>query len=479
MGRYIMQCIFVRLVRNCSFLLILHLAIWGGFSVTHSYADAQAAPEAVTLPAHWQFSSVKESVFDSKVFVAETGNRSRPTVLLVHGMGQAGLLDWLKVIPALEKRYHVVAIDLPGFGRSEKPEGKYSPTNYARVITQIKPKYSQGPVQVVGHSMGAAVTLRYASMFPQDVKSIVLVDAAGILERTAFVKHGAASLIDDTQVPLLFEGMKQLAERYADKVMEVLGNAPDPTQALGNYELIWGKLLGNRSNVNAGLALVNENFASAIFTLPHNVNLIWGRGDQVAPLRTGKLLEKQLKKARLNVIDGARHVPMASHSRVFNEILLTVLAEDSSAIPSSSIAKQELICKNETNKTYKGTYSRVTIENCRAVKLQNVATNSLKVKASRLELENVSVLAEGLAASIDNSVVLGTNLELKGSTGLLVSDSRMDLAGVSIEAKGLGVSIDEISELIFSISRMSSSEYKGTIHGHFKLANSVLDHHVD
>ena len=84
---------------------------------SNALSSAESAAPPVVFPPHWQISMLHESVFNSRVFVVEAGQRSRPTVMLVHGLGQAGLTDWLAVIPALEQQFHVIALDLPGFGR--------------------------------------------------------------------------------------------------------------------------------------------------------------------------------------------------------------------------------------------------------------------------------------------------------------------------------------------------------------------------
>ena len=83
------------------------------------------------------------------------------------------------------------------------------------------------------------------------------------------------------------------------------------------------------------------------------------------------------------------------------------------------------------------------------------------------------------AAVIDASVVLATNVRLKGKKGLVASESRIDFAGANIEAEDIGVAVEAVSELIFSISRMTSSDYHGTLHGQYKLENDVLDYRIN
>ena len=469
------------------FFLILILASSVAFT-TEEYLPL--SPDQ--LPKHWRLSSIQETQFDSAVFVADVGQRTKPLVILIHGMGQAGLTDWLSVIPALETDYRVVAIDLPGFGRSEKPEGQYSPKNYAKVIHHIKQTFSKQPVAVVGHSMGAAVALRYASMYPDDIERVVLVAAAGILERTAFVKHSIGALIDGKDVPVILEGAKVFVEQYAGSIVEKINQLPDASGMLGNYQLLWGKLLVNKSNMNAGLALVDEDFSDAIFGSAHAVHLIWGENDDVAPLRTGKLLERQLPSSHLDIIDGASHVPMITHSAQFNNLLLSALTNDSSAVtndsdigrearvPSSPITdmfiaeNETLTCNNDSGKVYSGYYKKVIINNCKSIVLRDVVTGSLEIKSSQLTLENIEIDSSSAAMIIDQSVVIGTNLNISGVSAIYVANSRIDFAGMVLQSSAKAISVHGPTQLIFSVSQLKSAKYSGLVHGHYQMASGDL-----
>jgi pimeloyl-ACP methyl ester carboxylesterase len=445
-----------------------------------SFAVEPPSYPATSMPEHWQLTLVDETVFGSKVFVAEIGDPQLPTVLLIHGMGQIGLKDWLKVIPALEQHYHVVALDLPGYGRSDKPPGKYSPSNYAAVVHQVKQQFSAAPVHVVGHSMGGAVSLRYADLYPEDVSTVVLVAAAGILERSAFVKHSLTGLINNQQLPELLEGAQDLVDQYAGNVMDWLNRLPDPTSALGNYQLLWGGLLVNRSNANAGLALVEEDFSRAIFNSETAFEIIWGRNDRVAPLRTGKLLAGQLRHARLSIIEDAEHLPMHSNTAEFNALLLAALSRSSAPEITTATAaddiKQapELSCKDQRNKVYSGSYSRISINNCRGIVLQDIRASSLEINASQLEIENLTLKTDQLAMIVDQSLVVGTNIVIEAKTAMRVANSRIDFAGSLISSSDSAVLVDAPSTLVFSVSQLDSASYKGYLHGNYRIQHGAL-----
>ena len=100
---------------------------------------------------------IDEPVFNSRVAVYEAGRGNARSILLVHGIGQGGARDFRYQIDWLKQSFHVVAVDLPGFGDSDKANVLYSPANYARVLKHVADRFLRRPFALVGHSMGAVV----------------------------------------------------------------------------------------------------------------------------------------------------------------------------------------------------------------------------------------------------------------------------------------------------------------------------------
>jgi pimeloyl-ACP methyl ester carboxylesterase len=98
-------------------------------------------------------------------------------VLLVHGLGGSHL-NWLSVAPHLAERYRVYALDLPGFGRSPLAGRRSSIAANIVVLTRAIPELSDGPVVLIGNSMGGLLSIGVAAMHPTLVRSLVLVDPA-------------------------------------------------------------------------------------------------------------------------------------------------------------------------------------------------------------------------------------------------------------------------------------------------------------
>jgi pimeloyl-ACP methyl ester carboxylesterase len=105
--------------------------------------------------------------------VAGTGPK---TVILVHGW-TCDSTSWSEQIPALEKKYRVVTLDLPGHGKSDAPkDGKYSMELFARAIESVRAETKADRVVLVGHSMGTPVIVEYARLYPQHTAALVFAD---------------------------------------------------------------------------------------------------------------------------------------------------------------------------------------------------------------------------------------------------------------------------------------------------------------
>ena len=98
-------------------------------------------------------------------------------MVLVHGWA-SDLSVWRSQIPVLEGRVRVLAIDLPGHGRSDKPTVAYSMDFFARAVNAVVEAAQVDQVVLVGHSMGTPVARQFYRLFGGKVKGIVVVDGA-------------------------------------------------------------------------------------------------------------------------------------------------------------------------------------------------------------------------------------------------------------------------------------------------------------
>ncbi len=438
-------------------------------------------------PSDWSFEFVKEPVFNASILKVEAGQAHKDTVILIHGLGQAGFEDWLNQIEALAQHYHVLTLDLPGFGYSEKPPGRYSPTHYGETINWLANRYGKNRIHVVGHSMGGTIAIRYAYNHPEKVASVTLIDAAGILERTAFIKHSAMIPFKTHHVNGWLRRFSGTLQDLADSVME--RTARDlPTQILLRSDQAWNLLLSDLPNTNAAIAMIEENFNEALRRFPHPTSVIWGRQDPIAPLRTGYLLAHVMPRASLHIIDDAEHVPMKSHPAEINKRLLAhfenpkalIVASDSLAAPVQVATENRqtlpnLVCRHQSGLTYSGRYNKVVMEHCSDISLIDFQAHSVELNESVVSMRNVTINAEDTALKAVESVIKLTNGLFRGKIGIYASGSRLDLAGLDIEASDDGIYSSGKSRVFLSICSVQSAQYQGYAHGAFVLTRRSID----
>jgi pimeloyl-ACP methyl ester carboxylesterase len=422
----------------------------------------------------WVYSYFQEPVFNSKVAILQTGLQHKESILLVHGLGQLGMQDWYSVIPFLATKYHVIAVDLPGFGYSEKPEGRYSPTRYAKVIEAVSEKFSKGRFTLIGHSMGGAVSLRFASMYPESLKKLILVDVAGVLHQTAFVKNAVQLNLDENKSHDKLKNIVSQVNDLGGSLVELI-SANSVSETIQESEFAWNLIKGS-PNTNAAVSLIEENFSLALPKVSVETFIIWGAEDNVAPLRTAKVLEQHIQGARLSVIDGAGHVPMKSHNELFLKLLETSLnGTITKQQPIESLVnKGDLICENLNNQKYSGSYNKVHIKNCSNVQLIDLTAKQWLIEDSLVNAENITIKSEYSAFTAVESVVNITNGLIHSKKAIKLSGSRLDVAGVNIIADENSIIGDVGSKLIFSVSHIKDKFYQGHVHGTYSLKNQTI-----
>lgn len=102
------------------------------------------------------------------------------TLMLVHGF-TSNLFSWNEVMPELSSHYRVIALDLPGYGFSDKPEDvTYDYKLFSDSIKQFLDTKGIGKLSIAGNSMGGGTSIRFTLDHPGMVEKLILVDSAGV-----------------------------------------------------------------------------------------------------------------------------------------------------------------------------------------------------------------------------------------------------------------------------------------------------------
>jgi pimeloyl-ACP methyl ester carboxylesterase len=431
-------------------------------------AAAEPPAPAAGVPG-MEAQRIDEPVFGGHMVVYEAGRgRGRP-VLLVHGIGQSGARDWRETVAWLKQTHHVVAVDLPGFGASDKANVLYSPANYVRVLKHVADRFLQKPFALAGHSMGAVVALRYAASYPRDVSRLVVIDAPGILHRNSVTARFLA-----------FLGMRFMPP-WLDPLQELLGLARralaplerlhlDPRVILESPELRASVLGGDPVKI-AGLAVVSENLAPDLPEIGAETLLLWGAEDGLAPPRTGHVLALTLAHARLEIVAGAGHTPMLEAPQEFRRRLEPFLERGLEGLPPPAAAPMQKhgagSCRDERDAVFEGDYDTLVLERCLGASIRHARVRELRVADSRITIDDSVIGGGETGMQAANSTVVATGVRFEGEVAIRASASRLDLAAVDVRGSQAAVVAPVTSFVVFSLSKVHSPNLRGEVHAFF------------
>jgi pimeloyl-ACP methyl ester carboxylesterase len=263
---------------------------------------------------------------------SDTGDEE--PVVLVHGLG-GQWQNWLENIPRLALDRRVVAMDLPGFGLTPEPDDNegMSITRYGRFVNGLCDELGLREVELVGNSMGGYIAAEVAIQFPERVKRLVLVSAAGI------------SSAETLQAPILMFGRvataivtntaarhRKLAARPLTRHSSLLLVARHPRLLKPDlaYEGFF-KGAGKPGFDGALRACLDYDFRDRLPEVKVPTLIVWGEKDSIIPVRDADEFERLIEDSRKVVMKDTGHISMAERPTAFNDVLVDFLAEEGAA----------------------------------------------------------------------------------------------------------------------------------------------------
>jgi pimeloyl-ACP methyl ester carboxylesterase len=235
-----------------------------------------------------------------RIHYLEAAAASGPGIplLLVHGLGARGEV-WAPLIPTLAAQgFHVYAIDLLGFGRSDKPDVDYSMALQQKTVLDFMQAIHLPHAEVIGWSMGGWVALKLALDNPKVVDRLVVFDAAG----TYFPPTFDASLFTPTDAASL----SVLAGRLSP-----LPKAPLPAFVVRSVIDLFHR---NGWVIHRSMASMERGDDLLDFRLRHITRptlIVWGAADNLIPPSVGEFMHQQIPNSSLLLVQGCGHLVAA------------------------------------------------------------------------------------------------------------------------------------------------------------------------
>lgn len=254
------------------------------------------------------------SINGIEVFYRETGSLTDPTIVMIHGfLGSS--YDYIDIIESIKSNYHVIAVDLVGFGLSEKSATfEYYKANQAEVVAALLQQKGISSYTLVGHSMGGEVALNLAYLYPLRVEQLILIDSAGLQtdRQAAFPSSFYDGVFKNYYVQKAF-----LGSAYGDKSVV--------TEKMFDEMYYFNRQIP--ANIMQRYSQYNDSgdIGAHLEEITTNALLIWGEKDSFIPLSYGEEMAARLPNAEISVIDGAGHLPFDEQPGLFTSILFEFL----------------------------------------------------------------------------------------------------------------------------------------------------------
>ena len=266
------------------------------------------------------------TVNGKKVHYVEAGNG--PPIILIHGFFYHTVM-WKKNIHALSEKFKVYAIDLWGWGYSERlNENEYSIERYGKQIVGFIDALNIKKATLVGQSMGGGISVYVAAHYPERVDRLILVDPSvipypmttiGRIYQLPFIGEFMNSIPGDALMKnnirtIWFYDKNKASDEYCREVLQ-------PFCIKGSYA---GMMFILRHVLKEPYV---EREANLLANMAIPTLIIHGREDKAIPLDRSQKLNDLWKISKLVIIDKAGHSPHEEYPDKFNKLAIKFLSE--------------------------------------------------------------------------------------------------------------------------------------------------------
>ncbi len=254
-------------------------------------------------------------VFGAKIRYLEAGDQTKPTVILLHGLGGQAE-NWQFNIAALAAEFHVIAPDQIGFGKSDKPLIKYRVGTYVDFLDKFMAELKIEKASLVGNSLGGWVSALMAIKYPNRVEKIVLADAAGLKP-------------NEVDFKLIYSLNYSTRDEVRALVKMIFYN-----QAIFGSDAFIEQSMSLRVLANDGYTINSliesikrdEDFLDPrLSEIKKPTLIIWGKQDGLLPLSDGQKFNNGISGSQIIIFDQCGHVPQVEKAADFNKEVLKFL----------------------------------------------------------------------------------------------------------------------------------------------------------
>lgn len=284
------------------------------------------------LDLDWRAHQRWVSVDGQAVNTIELGEDVGQPLVFVHGLS-GSWPNWLEQLPVFAHEHRVLALDLPGFGRSPMPAGAISIAGYARLLDGLLAQRGIDAATVVGNSMGGFIGAELAISFPRRAERLVLVSAAGVSTHGTPARRRAETAL--RRLDVVLAGTTAWVAAHSDSItrrprmrealMRLVVSHPGKLPAALAAEQVRGA--GKPGFFDALQAILDYDVRERLPLIACPTLIVWGERDQTIPLAHGLAAHEAIPRSRLQTLPAAAHFPHLEDPEGVAELLRSFLRE--------------------------------------------------------------------------------------------------------------------------------------------------------
>ena len=245
-------------------------------------------------------------------------------ILFIHGLGSSAD-RWLDIPDAISMYYHTIAVDLIGFGGSDKPKDvNYTIEQFSEFILEFIEKIGLSgddrKITLVGHSLGGYIAVDFAIRNKGLIEKLVLLDSSGFLKGpTPLLEQylNAAKYPSYDSVRNVFEQMVAQPWKVLPVIINIFITRINSPGAKYPFESAYQ---------NSTTTQIDLSRLKSIEDIP--TLIIWGKSDNLIPIEYSEPFKQVFKNYRVEMIEDAGHAPFVEKPAIICEILHSFLSQN-------------------------------------------------------------------------------------------------------------------------------------------------------
>ncbi len=247
----------------------------------------------------------------------EDGDQFDRNLILLHGLG--GYAErWSNLMPFLNKKYHIFAPDIIGYGQSDKPSVDYTPEFFIKFVFDFMEALGIKKTFIIGTSLGGQITAECAATQNPTIEKIILISPAGIMKKST-------PTLDAYTMAALYPNKDSVKNAYQMMV--------GPGMQVSEISI--ERFVNNMSRPNAKMVflstLLGLKNSPDIFDKLEKINIptlvIWGKDDKLIPFEYSQQFVSLIKNCEFIPMEGCGHSPYVEDPERLSDIIIKFFAK--------------------------------------------------------------------------------------------------------------------------------------------------------